>query len=114
MAALIDAIAVKTQNVLSSFENVPFLLPRIRDLNPLLPGAVKPWSVSRCATCSRARFSTRPFKASDKFKEPDLQTVEASYLYSDGDGFLFSWIRRPFETLTLSKADGRRCTQASG
>ncbi len=36
-----------------------------------------------------------------KFKEPDLLTVEASYLYSDGSGFHFM-DQESFETLTLS------------
>jgi translation elongation factor P/translation initiation factor 5A len=31
----------------------------------------------------------KSFKANDKFKEPDLQSVPASYLYSDGDGWHF-------------------------
>ena len=36
----------------------------------------------------------KTFKAGDKFKEPDLQTVPVSYLYSDGDGSYFlSWIK---------------------
>ena len=43
----------------------------------------------------------KTFKASDKFKEPDLQQVQASYLYSDGDGSHFL-DQESFETLTLS------------
>ena len=35
----------------------------------------------------------KTFKAGDKFKEPDLQLVPASYLYSDGEG-LISWTRK--------------------
>src|ERR1700704_2104997 len=31
----------------------------------------------------------KTFKAGDKFKEPDLQLVPVSYLYSDGDGSFF-------------------------
>ena len=49
---------------------------------------------------TRAVFD-KTFKASDKFKEPDLETVEASYLYSDGDGSYFL-DQTSFETLTLS------------
>jgi len=40
-------------------------------------------------------------KASDKFKEPDLQTVPASYLYSDSEGSHFL-DQDNFETLTLA------------
>ncbi len=50
---------------------------------------------------TRAVFD-KTFKASDKFKEPDLQTVDASYLYSDGDGSYFL-DQETFETVTLNK-----------
>jgi elongation factor P len=44
----------------------------------------------------------KTFKANDKFKEPDLQLVPASYLYSDGDGSHFL-DQESFETLTLDE-----------
>jgi elongation factor P len=50
---------------------------------------------------TRAVFD-KTFKASDKFKEPDLQTVEASYLYSDPDGSYFL-DQESFETLALGE-----------
>jgi elongation factor P len=50
---------------------------------------------------TRAVFD-KTFKASDKFKEPDLETVEASYLYSDGDGAYFL-DQDTFETLALGE-----------
>jgi elongation factor P len=43
----------------------------------------------------------KTFKASDKFKEPDLEMVPASYLYNDADGFYFM-DQETFETHTLS------------
>ena len=43
----------------------------------------------------------KSFKASDKFKEPDLQTIPASYLYSDGEGSHFL-DQESYETLTLA------------
>jgi len=43
----------------------------------------------------------KTFKAGEKFKEPDLQKVPASYLYSDGDGSYFL-DQDNFETLTLA------------
>jgi elongation factor P len=49
---------------------------------------------------TRAVFE-KTFKASDKFREPDLQTVAVSYLYSDGDGSYFM-DQESFETLSLS------------
>jgi elongation factor P len=44
----------------------------------------------------------KTFKASDKFKEPDLEMVPASFLYSDADGYYFM-DQESFETLTLSQ-----------
>jgi elongation factor P len=51
---------------------------------------------------SRAVFD-KTFKASDKFAEPDLEMVPASYLYSDAIGFHFL-DQNSFETLTLEPA----------
>jgi elongation factor P len=42
----------------------------------------------------------KTFKAGDKFKEPDLGLVKASYLYSDGEGYHFL-DQESYETLTL-------------
>ncbi len=50
---------------------------------------------------TRAVFE-KTFKASDKFKEPDLETVPASFLYSDGDGSYFL-DQESFETLSLNE-----------
>jgi elongation factor P len=49
---------------------------------------------------TRAVFD-KTFKASDKFKEPDLETVEASYLYSDADGSYFM-DQESFDTISLA------------
>ena len=45
----------------------------------------------------------KTFKASDRFKEPDLQLVPASYLYSDSEGSHFM-DQETFETLTLTES----------
>jgi len=49
---------------------------------------------------TRAVFD-KTFKAQEKFKEPDLEMVESSYLYSDGEGSYFL-DQESFETHTLS------------
>ena len=49
---------------------------------------------------TRAVFD-KTFKAGEKFKEPDLELVEASYLYSDGEGSHFM-DQESFETHTLN------------
>jgi elongation factor P len=50
---------------------------------------------------TRAVFD-KTFKAGERFKEPDLELVEASYLYSDGEGSHFM-DQESYETLTLSE-----------
>ena len=45
----------------------------------------------------------KTFKAGDKFKEPDLVLVPATYLYSDNDGSYFL-DQESYETLNLSGA----------
>jgi elongation factor P len=49
---------------------------------------------------TRAVFD-KTFKAGDRFTEPDLAQVTASYLYTDGDAFHFM-DQESFETLTLN------------
>ncbi|MNC86621.1 Elongation factor P [compost metagenome] len=49
---------------------------------------------------TRAVFD-RTFKAGEKFKEPDLARVEATYQYSDGTGVHFM-DQETFDTLTLT------------
>jgi elongation factor P len=48
---------------------------------------------------TRAVFD-KTFKAGEKFAEPDLVQVSATFLYSDGDGFHLM-DQESFETLTL-------------
>ena len=48
---------------------------------------------------TRAVFD-KTFKAGEKFKAPDLETVEVSYLYSDNEGSHFM-DQESFETITL-------------
>jgi elongation factor P len=49
---------------------------------------------------SRAVFD-KTFKAGEKFAEPDLVQVSATFLYSDGEGFHLM-DQESYETLTLS------------
>jgi elongation factor P len=44
----------------------------------------------------------KTFKANEKFKEPDLHSVPASYLYSDSEGSHFL-DQESYETLTLAE-----------
>jgi len=98
MASLIDAIDVK-RRTLFEFDNAPYVCLEAEVNTPSARGAQTLVRLKMRNLVTRAVFE-RAFKASDKFKEPDLQVVSASYLYSDGDGSHFM-DQESFETLTL-------------
>src|ERR1700678_1273973 len=100
MAALIDAIDVK-RKMFVELENVPFYCLDVEISTPTARGGQTLVRLKLRNMLPRAVFD-RTFKASDKFKEPDLQTVEASYLYSDADGSYFL-DQESFATLTLGE-----------
>src|SRR5512140_3786984 len=99
MAALIDAIDVK-RKMYFEFENAPYVCLDAEVSTPSARGAQTLVRLKMRNLLTRAVFE-KAFKASDKFKEPDLQEVDASYLYSDGDGSHFL-DQESFETHTLS------------
>jgi elongation factor P len=99
MAGLIDAIDVK-RKMFVEFENLPFYCLEAEISTPTARGGQTLVRLKMRNMLTRAVFD-KTFKASDKFKEPDLQTVEASYLYSDADGSYFL-DQESFETLSLS------------
>jgi elongation factor P len=99
MAALIDAIDVK-RKMFFELEGVPYLCLDFEISTPTARGGQTLVRLKMRNLLTRAVFD-KTFKASDKFKEPDLDSVEVSYLYSDGDGSHFL-DQESFETLTLS------------
>jgi elongation factor P len=100
MAALIDAIDVK-RKMFFEFENAPYLCMESEVNTPSARGAQTMVRLKMRNLLTNAVFD-KTFKASDKFKEPDLQIGPASYLYSDGEGSHFL-DQETFETLTLSE-----------
>jgi elongation factor P len=100
MATLIDAIDVK-RKMFFEVENTPFLCLDAEVSTPTARGGQTLVRLKMRNLLTRAVFD-RTFKASDKFKAPDLDKVPASYLYSDGDGSHFL-DQESFETLTLSR-----------
>src|ERR1700743_1135970 len=99
MAALIDAIDVK-RKMFVELENVPFYCLEVETPTPTARGGQTLVRLKMRNLLTRAVFD-KTFKAGEKFKEPDLETVEASYLYSDGDGSYFL-DQTTFETITLT------------
>src|SRR6202020_2904499 len=100
MAALIDAINVK-RKMFVELEGSPFCCLESNISTPTARGGQTLVRLKMRNMLTRAVFD-KTFKASDKFKEPDLTTVEASYLYSDGDGSYFL-DQVTFETLALGE-----------
>ncbi len=99
MATLIDAIDVK-RKMFFEIDNTPYLCLEAEVNTPSARGAQTLVRLKMRNLLTRAVFD-KSFKASEKFKEPDLVTVPASYLYSDGDGSHFM-DQESFDTLTLS------------
>src|ERR1700689_1948367 len=99
MAALMDAISVKRKSVFE-FENIPYSCLEVEVHSPTARGGQTLVRIKMRNLLTSAVFE-KTFKAGDKFKEPDLQLVPASYLYSDPDGSHFL-DQESYETLTLS------------
>lgn len=99
MATLINANEIKRKTFFE-FENTPYLCLEAEVSTPTARGAQTLVRLKMRNLLTRAVFD-KTFKASDRFKEPDLDTVPASYLYNDGSGFHFM-DQESFETLTLS------------
>ena len=99
MAALIDAIDVK-RKMFFEFEETPYLCLDAEVSTPTARGAQTLVRLKMRNLLTRAVFD-KTFKASDRFKDPDLEMVPASYLYGDGTGYHFM-DQESFETLTLS------------
>ncbi|MGB6973130.1 MAG: elongation factor P [Terracidiphilus sp.] len=100
MAALIDAIDIKRKSVFE-FESTPFYCMDVEVSTPTARGGQTLVRMKMRNLLTRAVFD-KTFKAGEKFREPDLETVEASYLYSDADGSYFM-DQQSFETVSLSK-----------
>lgn len=100
MAELIAAIDVK-RKMFFEFEGTPF---RCLDKDISTPTARGGQTLVRVKMRNmlNGAVQDKTFKAEDKFKEPDLEAVPASYLYSDGDGSYFL-DQATFETHTLDQ-----------
>lgn len=98
MASLIDALDVK-KRTLFEHENVPYVCLDVEISSPTARGGQTLVRIKMRNLLTRAVFD-KTFKAGEKFKDPDLTMVQASYLYSDGDGSHFL-DQESFETLTL-------------
>jgi elongation factor P len=99
MAALIEAIDIK-RKMFFEFENAPYHCIDVEISKPTARGGQTLVRVKMRNLLTRAVFD-RTFKAGDKFAEPDLDTIDASFMYADSAGFHFM-DQESFETLTLT------------
>jgi elongation factor P len=98
LPALIDAINIKRRTVFE-LENTPFCCLDAEISTPTARGGQTLVRLKVRNLLTNA-VQDKTFKAGEKFKEPDLQLVPVSYLYSDGDDSYFL-DQESFETLTL-------------
>ncbi|MBW8712596.1 MAG: elongation factor P [Acidobacteria bacterium] len=99
MASLIEAIDIK-RKMFFEYENAPYHCIDVDVSKPTARGGQTLVRVKMRNLLTRAVFD-KTFKAGEKFAEPDLATVPATYLYADAGGFHFM-DQETYETLTLS------------
>lgn len=100
MAVLIEAIGIKRKTYFE-FEDAPYVCLDVEVSTPTARGGQTLVRVKMRNLKTRAVFD-KTFKAGEKFKEPDLSQVAASYLYRDASGAHFM-DQESFETITLSE-----------
>ena len=107
MAALIEAIDIK-RKMFFEFEDAPYHCLGVDISTPTARGGQTLVRVKMRNLITGAVFD-KTFKAGDKFREPDLVSDPATFLYADSSGYHFM-DQESYETLTLSPAmvgDGR-------
>src|SRR6187549_3040476 len=100
MASLIEAIDIK-RKMFFEHEGAPYHCIDVEVSRPTARGGQTLVRLKMRNLLTRAVFD-KTFKAGEKFAEPDLVQVSATFLYSDGDGFHLM-DQESFETLTLSR-----------
>jgi elongation factor P len=98
MAGVIEAIDIK-RKMYFELEGAPYHCLDVEISKPTARGGQTLVRVKMRNLLKRAVFD-KTFKAGEKFSEPDLDTIDASFMYADGEGFHFM-DQDSFETLTL-------------
>ena len=99
MASLSEAIGIKRKSYFA-FEGAPYHCIDVEISKPTARGGQTLVRIKMRNLLTQAVFD-KTFKAADKFREPDLAMVPATFLYSDSGGFHFM-DQESYETLTLS------------
>jgi elongation factor P len=98
MAGLLEAIEIK-RKMFFEYEGAPYHCLDVEISKPTARGGQTLVRLKMRNLLTRAVFD-KTFKAGEKFAEPDLEMITASFLYADGDGYHFM-DQESFETLTL-------------
>ena len=98
MASLIEAIDIKRKSYFE-FEDAPYHCIDVDVSKPTARGGQTLVRIKMRNLLTQAVFD-KTFKAGEKFREPDLEMVPATYLYADADGYHFM-DQESFETMTL-------------
>src|ERR671912_2998465 len=99
MPGLIEAIDIK-RKMFFEHEGAPYHCLDVEVSKPTARGGQTLVRLKMRNLLTRAVFD-KTFKAGEKFREPDLEMVDASFLYADADGYHFM-DQASFDTLTLS------------
>jgi elongation factor P len=98
MASLTEAIDIK-RKMFFEFEGAPYHCLDVDVSKPTARGGQTLVRIKMRNLLTRAVFD-RTFKAGDRFAEPDLEDVDATFLYADPSGYYFM-DQTTFDTLTL-------------
>jgi elongation factor P len=107
MAGIIEAIDIK-RKMYFELEGAPYHCLEVEISKPTARGGQTLVRIKMRNLLTRAVFD-KTFKAGEKFTEPDLDTIDASFMYADSEWFHFM-DQDSFETLTLGAdkvGDGR-------
>jgi elongation factor P len=98
VANLLEAIEIK-RKMFFEHEGAPYHCLDVEVSKPTARGGQTLVRIKMRNLITRAVFD-KSFKAGDKFQEPDLEMIGASFLYSDGEGYHFM-DQGNYETVTL-------------
>ena len=98
MAGLTEAIEIK-RRMFFEHDGAPFHCIDVEISRPTARGGQTLVRIKMRNLLTRAVFD-KTFKAGEKFKDPDLEMIPASYLYGGDDGYHFM-DQNTFDTVTL-------------
>jgi len=98
MAALIEAIEIR-RKMFFEYEGAPYHTLDVEVSRPTARGGQTLVRIKMRNMITRAVFD-KTFKAGEKFPEPDLELIDATFQYADSAGYHFM-DQETFDTITL-------------